>query len=66
MNELGFYYIYEHEAWLYTPNSSLIFMHELFVREDEEIRDLVFERTDIYPADWVIEALKYPYEDAVS
>ena len=63
MNDLGFYYIDIHEAWFHTPTSSLIFLHELFTRDDDEIHDLVFERTGENPSEWLIEALKYPYGD---
>lgn len=63
MNELGFYYINEHEAWYHTPTSNLFFMHEIFTRSDAEIADLVFERTGENPSDWLIENLKYPYEE---
>lgn len=62
MNELGFFYIEVHEAWLHTPSSSLIFLHELFTRTDDEIHALVFERTGENPSEWLIESLKYPYE----
>lgn len=61
MNDLGFFYIDIHEAWLYTPTNSLIFMHELFTRTDEEIKELVLERTGENPSTWLIEALKYPF-----
>lgn len=63
MNDLGFYYIEIHEAWFHTPTSSLIFLHELFTRNDEEIHTLVFERTGENPSEWLIEQLKYPFED---
>jgi len=63
MNELGFYYIEVHEAWFHTPTSSLIFLDELFTRNDEEIHALVFERTGENPSEWLIERLKYPFED---
>jgi hypothetical protein len=63
MNELGFFYIEIHEAWFHTPTSSLIFLHELFTRSDEEIHTLVFERTGENPSEWLIEQLKYPFED---
>lgn len=62
MNELGFFYIEIHEAWLHTPSSSLIFLHELFNRDDDEIHALVFARTGENPSTWLIESLKYPYE----
>lgn len=65
MNDLGFFYIYEHEAWYHTPTSSLIFMHELFVKDDDEIHTLVFERTGENPSEWLIESLKNPYEDVI-
>lgn len=63
MEDLGFYYIEIHEAWFHTPTSNLIFLQELFIRTNEEIKDLVFERTGENPSDWLIEALKYPYGD---
>lgn len=65
MNDLGFYYIEVHEAWLYTPTTSLIFMHELFTKTDEEIAYMVFDRTGENPSEWLIESLKNPYEDVV-
>ena len=65
MEDLGFYYIDIHEVWLHEPTSNLIFMHELFTRNDDEIKDLVFERTGENPSDWLISALKYPYEPLV-
>lgn len=63
MNELGFHYIYKHEVWLHTPTSSIIFLHELFTSTDDEIHALVFERTGENPSEWLIEALKYPFDD---
>ena len=70
MNDLGFFYIDIHEAWYHTPTSSLIFLHELFNRSNDEIHALVFERcgvrsTDLQlnPSDWLISSLKHPYED---
>lgn len=64
MNELGFYYIDIHKAWLHTPTSSLIFMHELFTRDDKDIALLVFDRTGENPSQWLIECLKSPFDDA--
>jgi len=63
VNDLGFFYIHIHEAWFHTPTSSIIFMHEVFTRNDDEIHALVFERTGENPSEWLIEALKYPYID---
>ena len=63
MNDLGFSYIDIHEAWLHIPTSSVIFLHEIFTRSDEELKDMIFERTGENPSDWLIEALKYPYDD---
>ena len=63
MNDLGFFYIDIHTAWFHTPTSSLIFMHEIFTKSDDEIHALVFERTGENPSEWIIEALKYPYID---
>lgn len=62
MNELGFFYIEQHEAWLHTPSSSLIFLHELFTKTDQEIAYMVFDRTGENPSEWLIESLKYPFE----
>ena len=62
MNELGFYYIDIHKAWLHTPTSSLIFMHELFTRDDEGISLLVFDRTGENPSQWLIDCLKNPLD----
>ena len=45
MEELGFSYIEQHSAWLHKPTSSIIFLHELFTSTDDEIHELVFERT---------------------
>ena len=45
MNDLGFYYIDIHRAWLHEPTSSLIFIHELDSKSGDEIHALVFERT---------------------
>ena len=63
MNELGFYYIDIHNAWYHSPTWNLIFMDELFVRSDEEIKMLVFERIGENPSDWLIEQLKNPFTD---
>ena len=63
MNDLGFFYIEVHEAWFHTPTSSIIFLHELFTRSDDEIATLVFERTGENPSEWLIERLKYPFDD---
>jgi hypothetical protein len=63
MNDLGFFYIDIHEAWYHEPTSSLIFLHELFNREDDEIHALVFERCGENPSEWLISSLKHPYED---
>lgn len=65
MNDLGFSYIDIHEVWLHEPTNNLIFMHELFTRNDDEIKDLVFERTGENPSDWLISALKHPYEPLI-
>lgn len=65
MNDLGFYYIEVHEAWFHTPTSSLIFLHELFTRTDDEIHALVFERTGENPSKWLISGLKHPYEPMI-
>ena len=65
MEELGFHYIYKHQAWYHIPTSSLIFMHELFLRTDDEIHELVFERTGENPSEWLIGALKYPFEPPI-
>ena len=62
MEDLGFFYIEIHEAWFHTPTSSLIFIDELFMRNDDEIKDLVFERTGENPSEWLIERLKNPFE----
>jgi hypothetical protein len=62
VNDLGFFYLEVHAAWYHTPTSSLIFMHELFNREDDEIHALVFERTGENPSEWLIQRLKYPYD----
>ncbi len=63
MNDLGFWYIDIHKAWFHTPTSSLIFMHELFSREDEDIALLVLNRTGENPSQWLIENLKNPFDD---
>lgn len=65
MEELGFYYIYQHEAWYHTPSGHLIFMHELFTKDDDEIHALVFERTGENPSEWLISNLKHPYEPLI-
>lgn len=65
MDELGFYYLDKHEAWLHSPTSSLIFMHELFVKDDDEIHELVFERCGENPSEWLISALKHPFEPPI-
>lgn len=62
MNDLGFFYIDIHEVWFHIPTSSLIFMHEVFTRSDDELKDIIFERTGENPSDWLIMGLKYPYE----
>lgn len=62
MEELGFSYIEIHEAWFHTPTSNLIFVDELFMRNDEEIKDLVFERTGENPSEWLISNLKNPFD----
>ena len=62
LNDLGFYYIEIHEAWFHTPTSNLIFLDELFMRDDNDIKDLVFERTGENPSEWLIERLKNPFE----
>lgn len=64
MNELGFYYIDIHRAWFHMPTSSIIFMHELFSRNDKDIAILVFERTGENPSTWLIECLRNPFDDA--
>ncbi len=64
MNELGFWYIDMHSAWFHTPTSSLIFMHELFSRGDEDIALLVLNRTGENPSQWLIDNLKNPFDDA--
>lgn len=66
MNDLGFYYIDKHDAWLHKPTNSLIFMHELFCREDEDIAILLFNRTGENPSEWLIECLKNPLDDIVA
>lgn len=65
MNELGFHYLDKHEAWLHIPTTSLIFMHELFSNDDEEIGNIIFERTGENPSEWLISNLKHPFEDTV-
>lgn len=62
MEDLGFSYIEIHEAWFHSPTSHLIFLDELFMRDDDEIKMLVFERTGENPSDWLITRLKYPYD----
>jgi hypothetical protein len=66
VDDLGFHYIDVHKAWFHTPTSSLIFMHELFSRGDEEIALLVFNRTGENPSQWLIECLKNPLDDIVA
>ena len=61
MNDLGFFYIDIHKAWFHIPTSSIIFIHELESRSDDEIHALVFERCGENPSEWLIEALKYPH-----
>jgi hypothetical protein len=64
MEDLGFYYIYNHKAWFHTPTSSLIFIHEIDTQDYDYIHGLVFERTGENPSEWLIEALKMPlYSD---
>jgi len=71
MEDLGFYYIYNHKAWFHTPTSSLIFIHEIDTQDYDYIHGLVFERTGVRsedlqlnPSEWLIEALKMPlYSD---
>ena len=74
MEDLGFSYIEQHSAWLHTPTSSIIFLHELFTSTDDEIHELVFERTgdgfgiqtlQLNPSEWLIEALKYPFDPPI-
>jgi len=62
VNELEFYYIEQHRAWLHIPTSSLIFIHELDTPDDDYIHKVIFERTGENPTDWLIWSLKYPLE----